>query len=226
MSYSPKFDYKEMSAAIVGSVRKYDTPCGKLPSITSILGTTAPAEKVASLKRWQDALGTQKAAAVSKKATDHGSNVHLLCERHLKGEDVLAPIDGKPVPHDDRNAFNAMKMKIKNIDEVWGIEVPLFSETLNVAGRCDLIGRYKGVPSIIDFKTASRVKSKDDITDYALQLAFYSIAHNEMFDTNIQQGVILMVAQTGFPMEFTFVLDEHYEELIERVEAFFRKHSL
>lgn len=95
-----------------------------------------------------------------------------------------------------------------------------------MAGRCDLIGRYKGVPSIIDFKTASRVKSKDDITDYALQLAFYSIAHNEMFDTNIQQGVILMVAQTGFPMEFVFVLDEHYEELIERVEAFFRKHSL
>lgn len=98
MSYSPKFDYKEMSAAIVGSVRKYDTPCGKLPSITSILGTTAPAEKVASLKRWQDALGTQKAAAVSKKATDHGSNVHLLCERHLKGKMYWLLLTGNQCP--------------------------------------------------------------------------------------------------------------------------------
>ena len=97
-----------MSAAIVGSVRKYDTPLGKMPSITSILGTTAPAEKQASLKRWQDSLGSQKAAAVTKKAADHGTNVHLLSERFLKGEDVFAPIDGAPVPYDDRNAFNAL----------------------------------------------------------------------------------------------------------------------
>lgn len=225
-SYTPKFVYKEISAAIVAGQRRYDTPVGKLPSITTILGITTPPEKAASLKKWQDSLGTQKAAQVTKKAADHGSNVHLLCERHLKGEDILAPIAGAPVPQDDRNAYNALKTKLKNITEVWGIEVPLFSETLNIAGRCDLIGCYKDVPSIIDFKTAMRVKTKSEITDYALQLTFYSIAHNEMFDTNIQHGVILMVAQTGFPMEFHFELDEHYEGLIERVEAFFRKHSL
>lgn len=223
MQYTPKFDYKEMDAAIVGSVRRYTTPAGKLPSITSVLGTTAPAEKVQSLKRWQDSLGAVKAAAVSKKATDHGSNVHLLCERHFKGEDVLAPINGAPVPFDDRNAYNALKTKLKLVDEVWGIEVPLYSELLGVAGRCDMIGIYKGQPAIIDFKTASRVKSKADITDYALQLTFYSIAHNEMFDTNIQHGVILMVAQTGFPMEFHYNLDDHYEELIERIEKFLSK---
>jgi genome maintenance exonuclease 1 len=85
---------------------------------------------------------------------------------------------------------------------VWGQECALYSPSLEVAGRCDLVGKYKGIPVIVDFKTAGRVKGHKDIGDYKLQLAFYACAHNEMFGTNIRDGVILMVAQTGFPMEF------------------------
>ena len=217
------FDYQDYSTITKDNKRWYQTPRGDYPSITSILGTTAPPEKVASLENWRNALGHANADAVSKKATDHGTNVHLLAERFLKNELVEAPINGQPVPQPDLNAFNALKLKLKKVDNVWGQEVALFSDEMRIAGRCDLVGTYKGVPAIVDFKTASRVKNRKDISDYFLQLAFYAAAHNEMFGTTIQLGVILMVVDTGFPMEFTADLLEHYEELGKRVDAFWAK---
>lgn len=175
------------------------------------------------MKKWQESLGVSKAAAVTKAAATRGTNVHLLIERFLKGEQVDAPIDGKPVNPTDLNAFNAMKLMLKKIDEVWGQEVPLFSEELEVCGRCDLIAVYDGQPVIVDFKTSSRVKSKSDIHSYKLQLAFYAKAHNEMYGTTITEGVILMVAETGFPMKFIVKLEEVEVELRERVAAFWHQ---
>jgi genome maintenance exonuclease 1 len=147
----------------------------------------------------------------------------LLAERYLKKEEEFAPIHKKPVPDPDKAAFNALKLKLDKIDEIWGQECTLFSTELEVGGRCDLVGKFKGVPVIVDFKTAGRVKSKKDIGDYCLQLAFYAKAHNEMFGTNIEDGVILMVAQTGFPMEFNIKLEEHYPELKKRIAEFWHK---
>ena len=218
-----KFPYPDLSTETYNNQRWYVTPTGAYPSITTILGTTAPPEKVASLQNWRTSLGAAKADEVSKKATDHGTNVHLLAERYLKGEEVLAPINGKPVPHLDIAAFNALRLKLDKIEEVWGQEVALYSSTIEVAGRCDLIGKYKGRSVIVDFKTASRVKGKKDIEDYNLQLAFYAIAHNEMFGTDIQHGVILMVSDLGFPQEFNVNLLDHYEELGKRVDSFWSK---
>ncbi len=193
-----------------------------MPSITTVLGFTETEEKKASLKRWQESLGPVKAAEVSKAATDRGTNVHLLCERFLKGEKVDAPIDGKRVPDADMESFNALKLKLNKIDEVWGQEVALYSKEVELAGRCDLIALYKGVPVIIDFKTASRVKHHEDIGNYKVQLCFYGMAHNEMFGTNIEEGVILMVAGAGFPQEFRVKLADHAAELKQRAASFWQ----
>ena len=204
-------------------LRWYHTPNGAYPSITTILGTTRPEAAVQALEGWRNSLGHEKAAAVSKKATDRGTNVHLLAERYLKKEKVDAPINGQPVPHPDLASFNALKLKLDKIDEVWAQECALYSDFFEVAGRCDLVGKYTGEPVIVDFKTSSKVKGKGDIGDYKLQLAFYAAAHNEMFGTDIKTGVILMVAETGFPMEFIVPLEEQYEELQNRIDAFWKK---
>lgn len=220
-----KFPYPDLQTVPYNAQRWYDTPLGYYPSITTMLGFTESEDKKESLRRWQESLGPAKAAEVSKAATDRGTNVHLLCERYLKGELVNSPIDGKPVPDADMQSFNALKMKLSKIDEVWGQEVALYAKEVEIAGRCDLIAVYKGVPVIIDFKTASRVKTHDDIGNYKVQLCFYGMAHNEMFGTNIEEGVILMVAGTGFPQEFRVRLSDHVAELKERA-AFFWQHAI
>jgi ATP-dependent exoDNAse (exonuclease V) beta subunit len=194
-----------------------------MPSITTVLGFTEPEEKKESLKRWQEALGPVKSAQVSQAATTRGTNVHLLCERFLKGEAVDAPIGGKPVPYADMQSFNALKLKLNKITDVWGQEVALYSTTLELAGRCDLIGVYKGTPGIIDFKTSSKVKGDKDIHSYKLQLCFYGTSHNQMFGTDIKEGVILMVAETGFPMEFSVPFtNELRQELKDRSAKFYQ----
>jgi genome maintenance exonuclease 1 len=217
-----KFPYPELTTTSYRGQRWYDTPVGHYPSITTILGATEPPEKKASLQRWQESLGVSKAAAVTKAAADRGTNVHLLCERYLQGEAVDAPINGQPVPYADMASFNALKLKLKSVNEVWGQEVALYSSVLELAGRCDLIGVYKGRPAIIDFKTSTRVKQHKDIEAYKLQLCFYGTAHNEMFGTDIDEGVILMVADTGFPMEFNVKLSEHLPELQKRAQKFWQ----
>lgn len=214
------YTYEELQTEQLNGKRFYSIPSGTFyPSITTVLGTTQPEEAKAALANWRNALGAVKADAFSKKACDHGTAVHLLAERYLKKEDVFADINGVPVQQADKAAFNALKLKLDKVDEVWGQEVPLYSTRLEVAGRCDLVGKYKGVPVIVDFKTAGRIKSSADIGDYKLQLAFYAAAHNEMFGTNIQDGVVLMVAQTGFPMEFNIKLAPFMPELELRVKA-------
>lgn len=215
-----KFPYPDLSTETYNGGRWYLTPHGAMPSITTILGFTETPEKKASLKRWQDSLGMEKAAQVSKTATDRGTNVHLLAERFLKGQQVDLPIDGKPVPFADLESFNALKMELKKIDEVWGQECALYSKEVELAGRCDCVGTYKGLPVIIDFKTASRIKNHSDIGNYKVQLAFYGLAHNEMFGTDIQDGIILMVSHTGFPQKFMVKLADHLPELRKRAASF------
>jgi genome maintenance exonuclease 1 len=215
------FIYPEIEAEIFDNKRFYYTPSGPYPSITTILSGSESDEKKASLESWRQSLGVEKARQVSLAATTRGTNVHLLAERYLKKQDPFMPINGVPLSDSDKAAFNALKLKLDKIDEVWGQEVPLYSDFYQVAGRCDLVGKFKGVPVIVDFKTAGRVKSKKDIGDYELQLIFYGDSHNEMFGTNIQEGVILMVADTGFPMEFHIPFtDELRLKLAARIDEF------
>jgi ATP-dependent exoDNAse (exonuclease V) beta subunit len=217
------FAYEDYPTETVMGLRWYITPAGALPSITTILGVSEPEEKKASLEAWRVSLGHEKAAAHSLKATQHGTMVHLLAERFLKGEDVDAPVNGIAVPGPDKAAFNALKLKLKAINVIYGQEKSVYSPILEVAGRFDCVGEYKHVPSVIDFKTAGRLKTRKDIEDYYLQLAFYAIAHNELFGTDIKQGVILMSAAGGMPQEFKVNIEEHIDVLCARIAIFWQK---
>ena len=58
--------------------------------------------------------------------------------------------------------FNKLKPALdENIDEVYGIEMSLFSHRFKLAGRTDCIARWKGKLSIIDFKTSLNLKKKN-----------------------------------------------------------------
>ena len=217
-----KFNYPELESMPHAGMRFYETTDGKFyPSITTVLGGTMPEEKSKALQKWQNSLGVNAAQKKTQDAADHGTAVHLLAERYLKKEQLIQ--DGDKITPQNMSAFNALKLKLNKIEEVWGQEIALFSDLMGVAGRTDLIGVYKGKPSIIDFKTSGRLKSKKDIEDYNLQLCAYAIMHNEMFGTNIKDGIILMTSDGGFPQEFYVNLGDYLEPLMLRVDEFYRK---
>jgi genome maintenance exonuclease 1 len=219
-----KFDYPEMETVPFNNMRFYSAPNGRYyPSITTVLGGTASEEKVQALKKWEMSLGVSVAKQKTQDAANRGTAVHLLAERYLKKENLIK--DGETFSPEDVSSFNALKLKLNKIEEVWGQEVALYSNALELAGRCDVIGVYKGKPVIIDFKTSTKIKNDQQIEDYKLQLAAYALMHNEMFGTDIADGVILMTSDGGFPQEFSVKLLDYIDPLVKRVDAFYAKLS-
>jgi genome maintenance exonuclease 1 len=215
------FDYKDYSTVNLNNMRFYDIDGCHYPSITTVLGNTMPEEKKKSLENWRNSLGAVKADKVTRDAADRGTQIHLMCERFLQGQTVVQ----KPNEFSPQiiGMFNGLKLKLKNIKEIWGQEVVLFSHDLEVAGRCDLIGVYNNQPAIIDYKTSTKLKDKSKIGDYALQITAYAKMHNEMFGTEITHGVILMITEQGFPSEFHYTTTEHEAELEKRVSDFYTR---
>ena len=96
-----------------------------------------------------------------------------------------------------------------DLEEVWGTEVTLFYPGL-YAGATDAVGIYNGRESIIDFKQTNKPKQREWIGDYFTQLAAYAMAHNHVYGTNIQSGIILMCSKDGYFQKFE-VLDKEFQ---------------
>jgi genome maintenance exonuclease 1 len=114
-----------------------------------------------------------------------------------------------------------IKDALKGITEIWGLEVGLILDNL-YAGTADCVGLYRDIPTLIDFKTAKKIKKRDWIEDYFLQGCAYANAHNVMFGTDIQQIVILMVDRNLIfqeyivrPTEFSYLTRKWKNRLIE-----------
>ncbi len=168
------------------------------PSITSVLGHTQDEATKGWLSGWKSRVGEAEAARVSKRATDRGEAVHLMLERYVRGED---PQVSQNEPEHVK-VFNSLRIELGTINKVVGQEVVLYSHVLQIAGRCDMIAEHQGELSIVDYKTSTRPKSGADIGDYFLQTAFYALAHNEMFGTEISKLVIMIGVENKLPMIF------------------------
>ena len=70
------------------------------------------------------------------------------------------------------------------------------------AGATDLVGVYDYEDSIIDFKQSNRPKRREWIEDYCMQMAAYAMAHNQVYRTEITQGVILMCTPDNYFQKF------------------------
>ena len=167
-----------------------DSKNNNVPSVTTVLGKTS--KKSDSIQEWRNRVGEDEADRVMKQSTDIGTMVHESLENYLNGKDWNNFTD-------DHNGIMAYKITnkfidigIKSITEVWGLEVGLILDGL-YAGTADCVGKIDGISSIIDFKTARKMKRREWIEDYFLQGCAYANAHNVMFDTKINQVVILMV---------------------------------
>lgn len=195
-----KFNYiTEMSVDTLSSGRTYHTPDGSYPSLTTILGKTSPNQ--VWLQRWKDRVGEEEAARISKEATDRGTWVHEIAERHFNGEDVHSTMHN--LPSDVRQmSRDLIKIVEPGVEEVWGQEQILWSNKLKYAGRTDMVGIWKGKPTIIDFKTSKKPKYAKQIKDYFIQCCGYAVAHNEMYGTGIKDVVVAITVEGKPPQLF------------------------
>ena len=117
---------------------------------------------------------------------------------------------------------------LKDLEEIWGSEVTLFYPGL-YAGQTDLCGIYTGRESIIDFKQTNKPKRREWIEDYFIQSAAYAMAHDVIYNTCVDQGVILMCSKDGFFQKFTSTGKEftgYKHKFLAKVDQFYQKTTL
>ena len=206
MKWNKKFIYPPSTRSLVMGRRHYEIGTDKLPSVTTILSQTQSEEKKNSLANWQARMGKQNADRIRDISAMRGTVMHTYLEGYINNK-----------PHLDLTAIGQEAGKMANIvvesglgdlEEVWGSEVTLYYPGL-YAGQTDVVGIYNGRESIIDFKQTNKPKQREWIEDYFVQLAAYAMAHNHVYDTKIQSGIILMCSKDGFFQKFE-VFDEEF----------------
>ena len=223
MKWNKKFIYPKSQREILKGRRHYSLKDQKLPSVTTILSATQTEEKKASLARWQAKVGKNEADRVMQQAASRGSNMHLFLEKFIlgQGHDDLTE-EGKTAKS---MAQTVIDKGLGDLQEIWGSEVTLWYPDL-YAGATDLVGVYDYEDSIIDFKQSNKPKRREWIDDYFMQLAAYAMAHNQIYDTEISQGVILMCTPDNYFQKFQIKGKEFKEykyKFLERVDKYYRE---
>ena len=210
MKWNKKFNYPPSVRSLIEGSRHYDINNTKLPSVTTILQATQSDEKKASLANWRAKVGENKADSIRDQAASRGTIMHRVIEGYLTGHRHADLSDlGTQAGVMARNIWES-DLK-ENMTEVWGTEVTFYYPDL-YAGQTDLVGIYNGAESIVDFKQTNKPKRKEWIGDYFVQLAAYGMAHNHIYGTNIQSGVILMCSVDNVFQRF-FVTGKEYQVL-------------
>lgn len=217
-----KFPYQEIKRTRIEGRRLYDTESGFLPSVTTILDKTKPAEAVQKLNEWRKRVGHEEASRITTEAANVGTLMHGFLEDWLIKDSFEA---GSNLPHivAKRMANTVIENVSPHLDEAWGTEVGLYYPGL-YAGTTDLVGVWKQRETICDFKQTNKPKKREWIEDYFMQGAAYGLAHNELFGTNIKSIAIFMCSRDCEFQLFEVVDDEfdHYAaEWSKRVAQYY-----
>lgn len=218
-------NYQSLSRVSVEGKRHYCLPDGsRVASVTTILDSTKPAEKIEALKNWRRRVGEQQAQQITTEAASRGTRMHSWLEKYIRDGHIDLP-GTNPYSQQSHSMANTIIFHglANNVSEYWGVEVPMYYSGL-YAGTTDCVGVWKGRPAILDFKQTNKPKKKEWIDDYFIQLAAYALAHNKTYNTEIQQGVILMCTADNQYQEFE-ITDSEFEhwtnEWLKRVELYY-----
>ena len=223
MKWNKLYTYPASTRSTVDGFRTYDVNEEKLPSVTTILGATKDQEAIDSINRWKAKVGEEAATRIRDQAASRGTNMHLHLERHIMGEGHLDLTEEGKVAK--AMADTIISKGFNDLQEIWGSEVTLFYPNL-YAGATDLVGTYDYEDSIIDFKQSNKPKRREWVEDYFMQLGAYAMAHNQVYKTEITQGVILMCTPDNYFQKFQVKGKEFIEyqhKFLERVDQYYKK---
>ena len=216
-----KFNYTPISRESVEGKRLYATPDGsKVPSVTTILDKTKPQEKIDALNRWKRSVGEVKAQQIVTEAAGRGTRMHKFLEDYITYGTLNDPGSNPYSKQSHDMARHIISEGLKNVNEVWGVEVPLYFPGL-YAGTTDGCGLHLNEESILDYKQTNKPKKQEWIEDYYLQLTAYALAHNEVYGTNIRKGVVLMCVKPEVdPNTMEPMHRPQYQEFVLKPEDF------
>lgn len=196
----------------------YATPSGNTyPSATTILGATNP-EKDRVLENWRKKVGYDVAQYITDESAIIGTQVHEQIEHYLNG--TWLPYQPRLI---SKAHFQNLMPLIKNISGLYGNEIRLYSDSLKLGGTADCIAFYKGVLSIIDYKTKRRFYKKEWLYDHFLQLTAYAFMFSFLQGVKVERIVLLITNELGGKQEFIEDPRNFIRPLFKRVREYYEQ---
>ena len=196
MQRNNKYEYAIGKQINEDNGRIYDVAGFRLPSVTSILSRT---KDQGFLKQWREKVGDKEADRIMNLSSVRGTAMHKYLESHITevGYEDLTDT-GKQAK---TMAEKVIELGLAPIDEYYGSEVTRYYPGL-YAGQTDLVCIHDGKDAIVDFKQANRPKREEWIDDYKLQIAAYAMAHDYVYNSTIEKGVIMVCTPDLYYQEF------------------------
>jgi genome maintenance exonuclease 1 len=166
--------------------RHYQSKTGEcFPSITTFLSQVIDKS---GLNEWREKVGEEEANRATNRGARRGTALHDTTEQYVLNN----PEYNKGIMPSTTVLFNQIKPVLDSrLQTIVGIELPLISSYLKLAGTCDLIAVFDGKLSIIDYKTTNWAKDMSMLESYFLQETAYAIMFEECYGTPITQLVTI-----------------------------------
>ena len=178
-------------------------------SYLSVTGLTGK-ESAEGLLEWRKRVGDEVADRMMREGAERGTTIHKFCEIYLQNEPILIPEN----KISEYYTFKAMKPELNNLNNIWGLEIPMWSDEYRLKGRCDCIAEYKTDLAMIDFKTSKKPKKREWLGGYFVQATAYVQMVKEQTGIDIK-NIILMFGITNYN-QCTIIQDKpenHIKEL-------------
>tara|TARA_Y100000590_G_scaffold102939_4_gene117016 strand:+ start:19157 stop:19822 length:666 start_codon:yes stop_codon:yes gene_type:complete len=216
-TYKSKYNYKNYNINKIDGVRYYEIEANEfVPSVTSILNSTKPNSLTEHKKISHSSLDAMRI----------GNLMHKYLDDYISSETILQQTD-KNFLIAESLAKIIIEHCINNIDEIWGTEASVHYKN-RYAGTIDLIGVMNKNIILVDYKSSYRKKTQEEIDEYFLQLAAYTLAHDWQYKTKIDSIMIFLCMRNGDHEENTVSLDElkkYQIKWLERLNSFEDKNS-
>lgn len=221
-----KYNYTKINRVDTEVGRRYLSPDGeKLPSVTTILEATKSEESKQALNEWRKRVGFAKAKEITAEAAGRGTRMHKFIEDYIKTGIISDPGSNPYSKQSHGMAEAIIQNGLVKCNELWGTEVSLYFPKV-YAGTTDLVGMHDGSPAIMDHKQTNKLKKREWIEDYFVQLVAYALAHNELYQTNIRKGVIFMCTADTIYQEFILEgseFDNYTNKWYSKLESYYTK---
>lgn len=205
-------EFAKLSRTNDDGVRKYLTPTGeKYPSVTTVLSSYG-AEGIA---KWRARVGEAEANKISTRAANRGTSLHSALESYLHNN-LMEDMNLLPTT---KKLFLQIRPLIERINNIHCLETSLFSHNLKLAGTVDCVAEFDGVLTVIDFKTSSRLKKKEQIENYFMQATAYALMFEEMTGIHVPQVAILIAVESA---NFPQLMKDKPETYIDRLNHYIK----
>lgn len=199
--------------------RLYATPCGKFPSVTTVLSGS---RDNSGLEEWRESVGHERADFISSFASFRGNGHHENVERFLTdGTEPEFSFAFTPYWKSTRAFLDTVEHPLLLEGAIWHPD--------GFAGTLDCIAYLfsDGVqPSLLDWKTADSIRKPNKIYDYSLQCAAYVKAANYVYGhlgLAIGNARIVIAIADQEPQIVSIdadALEQYYRHFLARLQRF------